>query len=43
MITIYDCRRREPDSRGLDKLRHVAEQNFALLHRSRRLAVRWER
>ena len=29
--------------KGLDKLRYVVEQTFALLHQFRRLAVRWER
>lgn len=32
-----------PNIKGLGKLRFVVEQTFALLHQSKRLAVRWER
>lgn len=32
-----------PNIKGLGKLRYVVEQTFALLHRFKRLAVRWER
>ncbi|MFD6327834.1 transposase [Streptomyces sp. NPDC058442] len=36
-------RKGAPDIKGLDKLRYVVEQTFALFHRFERLAVRWER
>ncbi|MGX1487947.1 hypothetical protein RKD41_000206 [Streptomyces tendae] len=32
-----------PNIEGLNKLRYVVEQTFALLHHFKRLAVRWER
>ena len=36
-------RKGAPNIQGLDKLRYVVEQTFALLHHFKRLAVRWER
>jgi transposase len=36
-------RRGTPNIKGLGKLRYVVEQNFALLHQFKRLAVRCER
>ncbi|MFB7333760.1 transposase [Streptomyces adustus] len=36
-------RKGAPNIKGLGKLRYVVEQTFALLHRFKRLAVRWER
>ncbi|GAA1886657.1 transposase [Streptomyces durmitorensis] len=36
-------RKGSPNIKGLGKLRYVVEQTFALLHRFKRLAVRWER
>jgi transposase len=36
-------RKGAPNIKGLDKLRYVVEQTFALLHQFKRLAVRWER
>jgi hypothetical protein len=36
-------KRKTDGVKGLGKLRYVVEQTFALLHQSRRLAVRWER
>ncbi|MEV4943497.1 transposase [Streptomyces zaomyceticus] len=36
-------RRGDTNIEGLGKLRYVVEQTFALLHRFKRVAVRWER
>ncbi|WP_217214658.1 IS5 family transposase, partial [Streptomyces sp. AC550_RSS872] len=36
-------RKGAPNIQGMDKLRYVVEQTFALLHHFKRLAVRWER
>ncbi|MFF5773926.1 transposase [Streptomyces californicus] len=36
-------RKGSPNIKGLGKLHYVVEQTIALLHRFRRLAIRWER
>ncbi|MFC9114543.1 MULTISPECIES: hypothetical protein [Streptomyces] len=36
-------RKGAPNIKGLGKLRYVVQQTFSLLHRFKRLAVRWER
>ncbi|OBQ51256.1 transposase [Streptomyces sp. H-KF8] len=36
-------RKGAPNIQGLNKLRYVVEQTFALLHQFKRLAVRWKR
>ena len=36
-------RKGSPNIKGLGKLRFVVEQAFAVLHRFKRLGVRWER
>jgi len=36
-------RKDAPNIKGMGKLRYVVEQTFALLHRFKRLPVRWER
>ncbi|KOU66869.1 transposase [Streptomyces sp. MMG1533] len=36
-------RKGSPNIKGLGKLRYVVEQNLALLHQFKRLAIRWER